>query len=335
MILRLILFGPLVVLASGWALAAIWFDGPASRVLAGLLAAALAMAILFVFVRVRPARRALAGFALLFGAVMLWWLSIDPSNDRSWLPDVARLPTATIDGDIVIIANVRNFDYRGEDEYVERWETRTYDLSTITGVDLFLSYWGSDLIAHTIMSWEFADGRHLAVSIETRKEHGESYSAVRGFFRQFELYYVVADERDLVGLRTNHRGEHVYLYRLRARPDTARALLLDYLARMNSLAAEPRWYNAATQNCTTTIRYHLEHVAADNPWDWRVLVNGHIDELGYERGTVNTSVPFDELRASSEITERAVEAGDDPAFSLLIREGLPGRPNATDGPGAG
>jgi hypothetical protein len=154
---------------------------------------------------------------------------------------------------------------------------------------------------------------------------GESYSAVRGFFHQFELYYVVADERDVIRLRTNYRGEDVYLYRLTVPRERARAILLDYLAEMNRLAREPKWYNAATHNCTTTIRHHVQHVAPANPWDWRILVNGHIDELGYERGTVDTSLPFDELRRKSEITERAKAADRDADFSARIREGLPGR----------
>src|SRR6202035_2568939 len=112
--------------------------------------------------------------------------------------------------------------------------------------DMFLSYWGPTLIAHTIASWEFDDGRHLAISIETRKERGETYSALRGFFRQYELVYVVADEHDLIGLRTDYRGEQVYLYRLRVSAVPARALLVDYLQEINRLAEHPQWYNALT-----------------------------------------------------------------------------------------
>jgi hypothetical protein len=193
-------------------------------------------------------------------------------------------------------------------------------------VDLFLSYWGSPWIAHTIASWEFDDGQHLAISIETRREKHESYSALRGFFRQFELHYVVADEQDVVRLRTNHRGEDVYLYRLAAPPEKARAVLLDYLEEINRLARDPTWYNAATHNCTTTIRHHVQHVAPGNPWNWRILVNGQIDELGYMRGTINTSLPFAELRQRSAITGKAKAAGQDLRFSQRIREDLPERP---------
>ncbi len=323
--LRLVVLPPLLLASVLWACAALWFDGPTSRPLAGLLVAGFAVAAVALLVGTRSRRRRLLVFVLLFLTVVLWWRGLEPSNDRDWQTDVARLPTATIRGDQVTIANVRNFHYRTETDFSERWEERTFDLSKLRGVDLFLSYWGSPWIAHTILSWEFEDGPPLAVSIETRKENQESYSAVRGFFRQFELYYVVADERDLVRLRTNYRGEQVFLYHLDVSPETRRAVLIDYLEEINRLAEKPRWYNAATHNCTTTIRHHIQHVAANNPWDWRILVNGRIDELGYERGTVDTSLPFPELRRRSAISEKAKRADRDPDFSQRIREGLPGR----------
>lgn len=319
-ILRTIVLAAVVILASSWACAALWFDGP----LAGLLAVGFAGAASGLLCFVRPFRIALVCFAGLMVLVVAWWLSIQPSNDRSWLPEVAHLPTASFEGDLVTIRNVRNFNYRSETDFDPRWEERTYDLSRLRGADLFLSYWGSPWITHTIISWEFDDGQHLAVSIETRKERGEEYSALLGFFRQFELYYVFADERDLVGLRTQHRGEDVYLYRLRTPVETARAVLVDYLEEANRLASTPRWYNAATHNCTTAIRYHMKNIAADNPWDWRILVNGFIDELAYERGSIDTELPFELLRTRSNITERAQAAGSTPSFSRNIREGLPG-----------
>jgi len=306
-----------------WACAALWIDGPTSRVIAGALIAGFAVGSIGLLGWVRPLRRGLAAASLLFGVVLFWWLSLEPSNDRDWEPSVAHPAVAAIEGDRLTITNVRDFDYRSEHDFTERWEERTYDLSKLRGVDFFLSYWGSPWIAHTIMSWDFEDGQHLAISIETRKEMGESYSALLGFFRQFELYYVVADERDVVRLRTNHRAEDVYLYRLNMPPETARAVLLDYLRVINQLDERPRWYNALTHNCTTTIRRHIQHVAPGNPWNWRILVNGKIDELGYMRGTITNSIPFAELRQKSAISERAKAADRDPAFSERIRAGMP------------
>jgi hypothetical protein len=311
---------------TAWGSAALWFDGPASRPLAALLAAAFPLAALALLILVRPRRRAYAAFLVLFAVLLGWWLSLAPSNSRDWQTDVARLPTAEIQGDKVTIHNLRNFDYRSETDYTERWETRSYDLSKLRGLDLFVIYWGSPSIAHTILSWDFSGGQHLAVSIETRKEKGESYSAVRGFFRQYELYYVIADERDVVKLRTNYRHEDVYLYPLRTPPARARAILLDYLKAVNRLAQHPKWYNALTHNCTTTIRLHVTGVVPGIPRDWRWLANGHMDELLYEMGVVNRDYPFAEFKKWSYINAKAQAVPPAGDFSAAIRKGLPPRP---------
>jgi Domain of unknown function (DUF4105) len=320
----LLVAAPFLLVATAWGAAALWIDFPGPHPLGIALALGFVFAMGAIAVRVRPASRALLLLGLVFAGVLAWWLAIPPSNDRDWLPDVSRLPRARFDGDLVTISNVRDFHYRSEFDYDEHWEDRTYDLSQIRGVDMFLIYWGSPWIAHTIASWDFADGSHLAISIETRKEKGEEYSAVLGFFRQFELYYVVADERDLIGLRAAYRGEEVYLYHLKTPPAVARAILVDYLEEVNRLAEKPKWYNALTNNCTTTIRHHAQHVAPANPFDWRILVNGLIDQLGYDRGQIDTSLPFEELRRRSDVTEAARAAIDQPDFSARIREGLPG-----------
>jgi hypothetical protein len=251
-----------------------------------------------------------------------WWASLAPRNDRDWQPDVARAAISERNGSVVTMHDVRDFDYRSETDFDERWETRAYDLDRVLGLDLFVSYWGPTLYAHTILSFDFEDRPPLAVSIETRKEKGESYSAVRGFFRQFELIYVLADERDVVRLRTSFRGERVFLYRLTTPRAGARALLEQYLSEANALAGQPAWYNAFTENCTTSIWRNVRALAPDRPFDWRLLANGYVDRMLYERGTVDTSRPFDELRAASDITERAKGCGRE-GFSRCIREGLP------------
>jgi len=328
MLLRLrltarVLLTPLIVLMVAWAAAALWFDGPASRLAAAGSSAVLALGCLATLILLRPYWLAMLAVAAAVASVFVWWLSILPSNERDWQPDVARPATVIIEGNRLTVRNVRNFDYQSETDYTEGWESRSYNLDQLRGIDLFLCFWGPTLIAHTIASWDFADSLPLAISIETRKERGESYSAVRGFFRQYEVYYVVADERDVVRLRTNYRGEHLYLYRIRMPVDQARQLLLDYLSEVNRLAQQPKWYNALNHNCTTAIRYHLKHLGLAQRLDWRILANGRLDELLYQRGSVDTRLPLAELRQLSEINVRAKAAGQDPHFSARIREGVP------------
>ena len=313
-------------MAIAWAAAALWIDGPQSRLVAGTLAASLVLGSLLISVFTRPWRRAALGIFVLFVIVLAWWLMLTPSNDRDWQSDVARLPTVTLEGSKLTINNVRSFRYRDTDDFEERWTTQTYDLDELVGFDIFFSFWGPTAYGHTIASWEFSDGRHISISIETRKEKGESYSALRGFFRQFELYYVVAEETDSIALRTNHRGERVELYRIFTPKEGDRAMLLDYVRDINALAAKPRWYNALTQNCTTTIWGHARAVGSSFPLDWRVLANGYVLELAYELGTVNSSLSLGDLKRVSDVTERARRAGNSVNFSRAIREGLPDRP---------
>jgi hypothetical protein len=316
---------PLVLLASLalllfflWALAALYVDAGAWFPLL-LLAPVAAAAIVL-----RSARRASIFAAFCCAAVLAWWITLQPANDRDWRPEVARLPSATIDGSKITVFNLRNFSYRAENDFDEIWETRELDLDQLVGADLFLNNWGPEHIAHTIASWRFADGSHIAISIETRKESDEEYSAVKGFFRQFEIYYVVADERDLIKLRTDHRGEDVYLYKLGFPLEQARALLLDYFREINRLKEEARWYNALTHNCTTAIRYHSRQIGAAGALDWRLFANGHLPGLGYERGVLEQSLPLEQLVAASYISDKAKTLPADASFSAAIRTGLPG-----------
>ncbi|MBY0280496.1 DUF4105 domain-containing protein [Candidatus Binatia bacterium] len=316
---------PIVLLAL-WCGTALGFRFPGPTVVRHGVGGLFVLGVLVTLLTVRPLARKIATLAVPFVLFAAFYATVRPSNDRDWSPEVAHPPTGEVRGDTLTLKNVRDFRYRSESDFTERWETRTYDLSAIEGADLFLSYWGSPLIAHTIVAWDFASSPPLAISIETRKEKGEQYSAIRGFFREYELYYVAADERDLIGLRTNHRNEDVYLYRVRMSPAAARDLLLDYVKTMNDLAEHPRWYNAAIDNCTTGIRVHVQHIGSVNPWDWRILVNGYGDQLLYERGNIATDLPFDVLKRRSNVVAPAQAAGDAPDFSARIREGLPPRP---------
>jgi hypothetical protein len=303
-------------------LAVLFFPlGPAW--LRAVLATLVPLGAILALVAVRPLRRVSAVILGAFAVVLASWLAVPASHDRDWQPDVATLPYAEVSGDRVTVHNVRNTEYRSETDFTVHLEDRAFDLSQLRSLDLFLIYWGSPSIAHTIMSWGFEDDRYLAISIETRKEKGEAYSAIRGFFRQYELVYVVADERDVVGLRTNFRGEDVYAYRLDVPPEGARQLLLGYLDAVNQLHQQPQWYNALTHNCTTTIQHLARPYERRSWWSWRLFLNGYLDELAYDIGAIDRSLPFPALKAASHVNERAKAAGADPRFSTLIRAGVP------------
>jgi len=308
------------IVAVAWAFGALYFDFPRIGALAAILFVVILLAIV-IFVRGKLLRLAIVFGA--FAAVVSWWLTLKPSNDREWQPDVAQTAWADINGDEVTIHNVRNCDYRTQTDFTPHWETRTVRLLQITGMDLAINYWGSPWIAHPIVSFQFSDGLPLCFSIETRKTIGQKYSALDGLYRQYTLIYVVADERDVIRLRTNYRREDVYLYRTLASPAQARERFLEYIKAMTMLHEHPRWYNEVTANCTTSIRTQRS-VSERAPWDWRMLINGKADELLYERHAIATGgLPFSELKERSLIDARARVADNDPNFSRLIREGLP------------
>ena len=276
------------------------------------------------------------GAVLVAAAAAAWWRGLKPSNDRDWRPEVARLATAEIEGDRVTVRNVRNFRYRSVEDFDERWEVRTYDLGKLEGLDVFFIDWGAPLINHTILSWSFAAGQHLAISVEVRKRKDQEYSALKAFFRQFELVYVVATEEDVIRLRTNfRRREETHLYRLRTSKAAARALLLDFLQAINRIARRPLWYNALLANCTTVIRERVIHAGGKLPLTWRLFANAYLPEFLYRRRLLDTSRPFEELKAMSHINLRARSIREDEDFSAKIREGLPMPVFGSEAPGAG
>jgi hypothetical protein len=315
----------IAIIAIVWAFGAVWFDAPfgsANKIVAGFMTLSAASVLLLV----RLFWRKVGAVTLLFGIVLAWWLTLSPTNKSDWQPDVAQKAWADIQDDEVIFHNVRNCDYRTETDYTARWETRTVRISHITGIDLAINYWGSPWIAHPIVSFQFADAPPLCFSIEIRKKLGQTYSTIGGLYRQFELIYIVADERDVIRLRTNYRKEDVYLYRTTLSPAKARERFFEYVGSLNALRNTPRWYNAITTNCTTSIR--AQHPRNERvPWDWRILLNGKGDELMYERHVIVTGgLPFAQLRTRSLIDTRARDANNSPDFSQLIRKGLPFTP---------
>jgi hypothetical protein len=316
-----------ILLGGAWCAACLVYGPFPHPAAAAMLAVATLAAAAAVFLpRARPA--AWGTFAAALVVFAAFWATVRPSNDRHWAAPVAVLPRVRIDGDVVTIENVRNFLYRTETDFTPRYETRTVRLSELRGVDLVASYWMGDDIAHIFLSFAFGDDDHLAISIETRPEAGESYSTVTGFFRNFEIFYVVADERDLIGVRTNHRQdppEQVYVYRVQGDVERGRRVFLDYMDRVDALTRKPDWYNTLTTNCTTSILYHTRLNPGHLPLSWKVLASGHVPEYLYENGRLDTSLPFAELKRRSLVNDAARAAGDDaPDFSRRIRAGLPG-----------
>jgi hypothetical protein len=259
--------------------------------------------------------------AVWFGLMVVaiaWWFSLRPRSDRDWAIGLESLPRVEHVGDTVSIRQFRNFAYSESGDPLPRYEERSFDLARLVSVDYFLSHWSGPLMAHTLVSFGFDDGRFLAVSIEARRQRWQSYSPLWGLFRSYELMFVLGDERDIVRLRTNIRRERVYLYRVRMSPQNLRQLLVDYLAKAEMLAARPEWYNSVTSNCTTNLFYHGQHRAA---WWQRpgIFLNGLSARTMYRVGVLGDGLPYKKLQARSAIRELALAAGDSADFSQRIR----------------
>ncbi|WP_193214699.1 DUF4105 domain-containing protein [Luteolibacter marinus] len=319
-LLRLVMLIPVL-----WTFGAIHYDAPFPG--KGNLALAVAWLALLAFLvfRARSKRDRWLSYAAGMAVAIVPWSFKKPSNDRDWSPEYARTAGATIDGDAVTFSNYRNFDYALDGTVTERWETRTVHLSKLRGIDFFLNYWGSELIAHPIFSFDFGDEGHIAFSIETRREKGEVYTTLGGLYKLYELCYLVGDEKDFVRVRTNIRdGEDAYLFRLSTPPDQARERLLEYVQQIQELARKPRFYNVLTANCTTAIRSQI-HTRKKTIPDIRLLLNGKLDEMFEEHGLFAVKyLPLAELKARGHVDERARLAHDEPDFSEGIREGVPG-----------
>ena len=321
----LLVIGLLMLGVSGWGVLALHYWDHANATLRDVLAAVWALASLACIVgfSLRRSRwRALAVFAALFLVLLLAWRALEPSNERAWVPENATLAYADIDGERVTLHNIRNFDYRTDTDFTPAYYDRTFDLRQLDEVDLLSVYWMGPDIAHVFLSFGFSDGAHVAMSIETRREQGQVYSSIAGFFRQYTLYYAVGDERDIVRLRTNYRHdppEQVYLYRLRGSDAAARRLFLEYLQQLNALRQHAQWYNTLTSNCTNSIWFLARLNPGHLPYSWKVLVSGHLPEYLYEQGKLDTSIPFAELQRRAYINPLAQAADQAPDFSQRIR----------------
>lgn len=255
--------------------------------------------------------------------LVVFWISLEPTNDRDWRPDVAVLPYATIAGDHVMVHNIRNFDYRSETDYTAAYYDKTFDLRKLRSVDIVASYWMGPAIAHVFVSFGFAGDEYLAVSVEVRYAKDQDYSTLKGLFRQYELIYVVADERDVIRLRTNYRQnppEDVYVYRVKSSPLAGRRFFLEYMNRLNALRTQPEFYNTLTTNCTTNIWVN-DGVNPDRiPLSWKILVSGYVPEYLYDEGRLeDMGLSFDELQRRAHVNARAKAADSAADFSRRIR----------------
>lgn len=323
----------LAVLASGtWVALALLFHpdiaAPALRALLALVFAAVALATLAtqLLPRLHAWRRRVGGAWLAaLASFAVVWSQVEPSNTRDWLPEVSRPPRVELDGDVVRFVDVRDFDYRSETDYTPRWHDREFHLSQLQGVDLWAVHWMGPAIAHTMVSFDFGAEGRIAISVEGRKERGEGYSTLLGFFRHYELIFIVGEERDLIGVRAIHRldpPEQVYRYKLMGTTDDGRAFLRSYAARINAVAERPRFYNTLTTNCTTVIWQLAEANPKRVPFSWKVLASGYGAEYLYEQGRLDTRASFAELTRLGHVNARAQAAAAESAaaFSDRIRD---------------
>ncbi len=325
-VIGFILLWLVISVATVWAIAALYVDVRigALRIPVIVVYFLALIAIVRVF---KLGLKAAGLFLTCFLIVLLWWLSLKPTNTSDWQTNVDRTAWTEINGDRVTIHNLRNCDYRTEEDYSNCWSDKTVSLSQLRGADLFFTTWGVPYIGHPIVSFQFGEKEHIAFSIEVRYKTGQSYSAILGLFRQFELIFTTAEERDVIRLRTNFRkDEEVFMYHLNLTPEQAKSIFMLYVNYENKLNKQPEWYNAVTKNCTTTLdRQMAKDVSNPQPWNYQLLLNGTLDALLYQRNRLVTGgLPFPELKEREHINAAARAAGNSPDYSELIRVGRVG-----------
>ena len=323
-ILATLLATLLIGLPTAWGVLALWYQASGARLKITVIVvwAAFSVGVLALLWQGRAAL-ALASFAPAFAAMMIWWHRIAPTNDRMWADDVARITSGTIDGNRVTLRNVRNFDWRSNQDYTQRWETREYDLGKLISVDMVMSYWDGWAIAHMLISFGFDDGRYVAFSVEVRRQKNLVYSEIGGFFKRDGLSIVAADERDVIRVRTNIRGEDDYLYRMRMPLSAMRSLFVGFVEQADKLVDNPRFYNTITVNCTTLVYGMMRHIVGFLPWSYRLLFNGYLPAYVHKVGGLDQRFSLAELRALGRITDRARTSDRSETFSADIRKGIP------------
>ncbi|MDP4721987.1 MAG: DUF4105 domain-containing protein [Akkermansiaceae bacterium] len=307
-----------------WVFGFIWFAGPFARdgffnPVAAIVWFA-ALVINSIYIPHGKQRRFAISLHLLIP--IAGWCLIRPSHERDWKISFEKVPHSEVSGDIITIHNYRSFDYAEDGTPLPEWSTRTFDLGHLQGMDFFMTRWSSPFAGHPIFSFDFGEQGHCAFTIEAKLEEGEAYSLLAGIYRRYELSYIACDESDAIRVRTNFReGEQVYLYRTIATPEQARARFLEFVASMNDISESPRFYNVISSNCTTAVRSQM---SGGFPWDWRVIINGKLDELLYERGMLKTAgLPFPELQKRALINPKVSAHPNKDGFSERVRSGTP------------
>src|SRR5688500_3617113 len=251
------------------------------------------------------------------------WTRVHPSNERSWIPQQAVLPSASFNGNTVHVTGIRNFDYEAPGQFTPAYYDRTFDLDMIESalfvLTPFSERWRGP--AHSFVSFGFADSQFVAISVEARREPDETYDALTGLLKRFELLYVIGDERDLIGSRARFETTPVYVYPIRARKERIRQVFVDMLERANSLRAQPEFYNTITNNCTSNVVPHVNDVAPRRvPGGIKTILPGYTDEVAHRLGLIDTDLELEEARKRFRVNEGARRYADDPAFSIRIRE---------------
>ncbi|CAM4333216.1 hypothetical protein F901_01555 [Acinetobacter dispersus] len=328
------LFTLCVILSSVWLCLALWIQQPLGSFFsraAIVLWVLFALSLIGVYVsgHLFSRRTDIIIYCVAFACSLAWYFSLDARQDRDWNPEVAEQLHYKKNGDIVQLHNVRNFDWHADGSYDIRWEDRSIDLNKITGINVITSYWMGPQIAHTLVSFDFADQKPLVFSIEIRKEKGEDFSAIGGFFRKYELSLVASDEKDLIYTRSNIRQEQVYLFPIKMPAPERKALFIEYLHKADELRAEAKWYNTLTSNCTTLV---FDMVQAINPQrlpkDYRLLASGYLPNYLYDLKALNQNYSMKEWYRLAHINPRAEQYEQQPNqsseyFSDVIRTGLP------------
>ena len=313
----------LIAALLSWSVLAIYYSNLPGETLRTIAAAAFGVGTLAAFAFLPGRWRTSFWFIVAFAGVLIWWILIPPSNERDWLPEYGRTPYATINGDLVTVHDIRNFDYQSEENFAIQYYDKTFNLDDLTSVDFALSYWdGNTRIAHFIVSFGFRDQDYLAVSVETRREVGEKWSAIGGFFKQYELILILGDERDLLRLRTNFRKEDVYLYRTVLTSEEGRDIFLNFLRQANRLHETPKFYNTITDNCMISLLPDFQEYRKNKSFDIRLLANGLSDQMAYENGMIASELAFDDMKRRYYANQYVADGSGAADYSRLIRPDL-------------